>query len=277
MTRQMKILSHIIDRLNKPMCITPNYHKILCSVVQRHIENPMQKMAVDDLFDSEDEQDDSAPYDLMEGVRVIPVHGPIGYRVSSLEKLCGVADIRDISDNLDAALNDENVETIVLDINSPGGEITGLPELSAKIVAAGKVKNTVGFTDVMACSAAQWIMASCNETYSTPSAELGSIGVYCALYDVSEAYKQEGIKTELFTSGDLKAIGMDGVSLTDKQREHLQAEIDRLGDKFRSFMKSRIPNIQDEDMQGQGIAGEIMANKGYINGSVSSIYDIFSN
>lgn len=256
------------------MLITPQYARILQTVVKRHIDNPLKKMEVDDLFDDESE-DTSKPYDLMPGVRVISVHGPIGFRVSSLEKLCGVTDVGELSDYLDEAIADENVETVVFDINSPGGEVTGVEELADKIVAAGKIKNTVAYTDTMACSAAQWIAAACNEVYATKSSEMGSIGVYLALYDVTEAYKQQGIKTELFTSGDLKAIGMDGVPLTDKQREHLQLEVDRIGKKFRGFMKERIGNIEDEDMQGQTIPGEVMAEKGYITANVSSIYDIF--
>lgn len=268
------ILSHVIDRLSKPMLITPQYHKILCDVVQRHVDNPTKRMEVDDLFDEEDE---TKPYDLMPGVRVIPMHGPIGFRVSSLEKLCGITDVADMSDYIDEAMTDENIETLVFDINSPGGEVTGIEELSEKIVAAGGIKNTVAYTDTMACSAAQWLAASCNEVYASKSSEMGSIGVYMGLYDVTERYKQAGIKTELFASGDLKAIGMDGVPLSDKQREFLQSEVERIGKKFRSFMQSRIPNIQDEDMRGQTIPGEVMAQKGYINGNVSSIYDIFPN
>lgn len=267
------ILSHIVDRLNKPMLITPAYHRVLSQIVKRHIENPTQKMAVDELFD--EETNTSEPYDLLQGVRVIPIHGPIGFRVGMIEKMCGIADIAEISDYVDQALTDENVETILLDINSPGGEITGLIELSEKIVNAGQIKNTVAYTDTMACSAAQWIAASCNEVYATKSSELGSIGVYWQLFDVSQAYKNEGIKPEFFSSGDLKGIGVDGTSLSDVQRKYLQDEVDRIGTKFRSFMKSRIPNIQDEDMRGQSISGEIMAEKGYINKNVSSVYDVF--
>jgi len=269
------ILSHIINRLSKPLLITPQYHKILCDIVRKHIDSRRLDMPVEP--DMPDDGNDCEPYDLMPGVRVIPIHGPIGYRVSMMEKVCGICDVGDLRESFDEAINDESVETVVFDINSPGGEISQIAEFSDAIVAGSKKKNCVAFTDTMACSAAQWISAACNEVYATPSADMGSIGVYCQLFDVSEAYKNMGVKSELFTSGDLKAIGAEGESLTDKQREYLQNEINRLGVKFRTFIKSRIPNIQDEDMQGQSIAGEVMYNKGYITGLVSSIYDIFQN
>ena len=268
------ILSHIVNRLSKPMLITPSYHKILCDIVRKHIDNGRMDMPMPEM--PEDEQDDCEPYDILPGVRVIPIHGPIGYRIGAIEKVCGICDVGELNEYLDEAVNDDSVETIVLDINSPGGEIVGIAEFSDKLIAAGKKKNCVAFTDTMACSAAQWIAAACNEVYATPSADLGSIGVYCQLFDVSQAYQNAGIKSELFTSGDLKAIGAEGESLSDKQRAYLQAEINRIGDKFRKFMRSRIPNIQDEDMQGQSISGEVMNEKKYITGLVSSINDIFN-
>ncbi len=85
------------------MLITPQYHKILCDVVKRHIEAPTD---VSDML-PDDEEDESQPYDMMPGVRVIPIHGAIGYRVSSLEKLCGICDIGEVKGYIDEAMEDE--------------------------------------------------------------------------------------------------------------------------------------------------------------------------
>lgn len=269
----MKSFTHIINRISRPMAITETGLNAIHSVVRNHlIKGSEWKASIDDLFEDEDPNE---PYDIANGVRVIPVYGAIGYKVSALEKSCGVCDIGELCENIDNAVADTSVETIVLDFNSPGGEITYLEEASARIQAAGKVKNTVGFTDTMACSAAQWLFANCNEKYATATADLASVGVIARLFDTSEMYKKEGIKVEQFTSGDLKGIGFDGVSLSDEQRKYMQEEINRLGDKFRNHMRSTM-KMKDEDMRGHTLSGEQMMEKGYLDGLVLSIKDIFS-
>lgn len=253
------------------MLITPEYHAILRSVLDNHLKNPLKKSALDDLF-----EDVAEPYDLMDGVRVVPVHGPIGYRVSSLEASCGVCDIGTVGEWLDQAMSDTAVETVVMDFNTPGGETTFVQELAESIIDKCKKKNIVAYTDTMAASAGQWLAAATNEIYATKSAILGSIGCYCMMYDTSKMFENEGVKVEMFTSGDLKGIGANGVPLSDAQRAYLQEDVNKIGEKFRAFMKERMKGIPDDMMRGQGVSGEDMGKVGLIT-NVTSIQDIFND
>lgn len=263
-------LSNIIARISKPMYVTEQGLSAIHVVVRNHLLN--RKAEIEDLFDDMEEPE---PYDLMPGVRVIPVHGYIGYRVSALQKSCGVCDIGELADRVEAAANDESVQTIVLDINSGGGEITYVQECAERIMEVGKTKTVIGFTDTMACSSAQWIMAACNETYATPSADLGSIGVRCTLFDTSKLYEREGVQVKLYTSGKLKGLGHEGLPITEEQDAYMKSEIVKLGNQFKSYMKSRMPNLKDEDMEGQTLSGQYMYDNENITGLVYKVEDIF--
>jgi len=265
-------LSNIISRISKPMYVTEQGLSAIHAVVRNHLLN--RKAEIDDLFENEDP---AAPYDLMPGVRVIPVHGYIGYRVSALEKACGVCDIGDLANNVEAAGNDESVKTIVLDISSGGGEVTYVQECADRIMQVGKSKPVIGYTDTLACSAAQWLMAACNETYATPSAELGSIGVRCTLFDTSELYKREGVSVKLYASGKLKGLGHEGLPITEEQDAYMKNEVNMLGEQFKQYMRSRMPNLKDEDMEGQTLSGQYLYDTGNITGLVYGINDIFEN
>jgi ClpP class serine protease len=255
------------------MAITDAGLNAIHAVVRNHLVNGSEwKASIADLFENED--DPNQPYDAAEGVRVVPVYGSIGYKVSALEKSCGVCDIGDMCENIESAVNDPTVNTIVMDFNSPGGEVTYLKEASQRIMEAGKKKNIVGYTDTMACSAAQWLMAACNERYATRTADLGSVGVIVRLFDTTEMYKKEGIEVIQLASGDLKGIGFDGVDVKEIHKKYMQEEVNKLGNDFRSWMKSRM-NMEDEDMRGQTLSGEHMASKGYLDGLVLTMRDIF--
>lgn len=268
----MRQLTNIIERVyNRPLLITPAGHASLRMVIENKLMG--NQPSADEL--SEMFGDAPQAYDLMEGVRVIPVNGPIGYRVSGIEQMSGICDINSISQLSRAALEDESVTNIVYDFNTPGGEVTNVLETAELIMEVGKVKNTIGYCDTMACSAGMWLYAACNETYHTKTANLMSVGVYSYILDESEALKREGVVTHAYVSGDLKGVGIPGRSITEAQHEHMQAEVDMLGEMFRGFIKFRFPNIPDEMMRGQSVMGLQVAAAGITTGIANSIEDIF--
>lgn len=104
-------------------------------------------------------------------VSVIPVHGVIakGWRgdVSPLA----------IENAVNWSLGNPNVRAIVLDIDSPGGGVTGLTEAASTIFAAREQKPIVAVAAHQATSAALWLGSAAGELVVSPSGEIGSIGV----------------------------------------------------------------------------------------------------
>ena len=98
-------------------------------------------------------------------------------------------------------------------------------------------------------------MAKTNHIYITESASVGSIGVYLALLDRSEAMKARGDKLQLFKAGKFKAMGFPGTTLTEEESAMLQATVDKAYTKFTSAVTSSRPGVQSAAMQGQMFTG----------------------
>jgi ClpP class serine protease len=87
---------------------------------------------------------------------------------------------------------DESIGAIVIQIDSPGGNVAGTPEVARKIYEArGKGKAIIAQADSLMASAAYYIGAAADEIVATPSSEVGSIGVY-AVHEDASGYERAG-------------------------------------------------------------------------------------
>jgi signal peptide peptidase SppA len=234
----------------------PEAHKRISDVVHDHYTGVAHdhggRADIDiDPADLETEGREDPP-----GIKVIDIYGPLAKRVSDLQLMSGVTDIDVISNQIDEALADDTVEGIFLDVDSPGGSVTGIPELAEKIRLAKAQKPIVAFTDSLMASAAYWIAAGASAIVSTGSAMVGSIGVYMAWLDVSRKFEMEGMRTELIKAGKFKATGITGIALTDEQRALLQAEIDEVFGWFAKSVRLGRGQVASDTMEGQTFYGQ---------------------
>lgn len=182
--------------------------------------------------------------------------GILGKHLDMMEEICaGGLSVDRIQAALAEGRDDSKIASIVLHLDSPGGSVYGIAETFALIQEISALKPIVGFCDSQAASAAYWILAACDAVYVTSSADLGSIGVYCAIIDYSAWFTKEGLKVELFKDGAFKAAGFPGTSLTDEQRVHLQAEVNECSAQFKAGVRSKRTGIADTTMQGQCYSG----------------------
>ena len=137
-------------------------------------------------------------------------------------------------------------------------------------------KKTIAFTDTEAASAAYWIGSAADRFVATPSATVGSIGVYMAIPDYSKAFEMQGVKMDVIKSGSLKGAGIPGTSLTDAQRADLQAQVEAIHADFKANVRSKRSLVKDEDMEGQVFSGRQAAGKGLVTGLATSLAQIVS-
>ena len=202
-------------------------------------------------------------------VGVITIRGVIGKGLSRLEALTGASDVDDFTSALEMMEEDSEVETILIDISSPGGTVTGVEEAAALLARSSKP--TVAFTDTEAASAAYWIGSAADRFVATPSATVGSIGVYMAIPDYSKAFEMQGIRMDVIKSGTLKGAGIPGTSLSDAQRADLQAQVEEIHADFKAAVRGKRSLIKDEDMEGQVFSGKSAAAKGLVTGLGTSL------
>jgi signal peptide peptidase SppA len=191
--------------------------------------------------------------DVPGNVAVILVWGVLGRAWSEVDRWwMDAIDVDEIITTIDAL---PDGTTVVLWYRSPGGIITGIPETAEAIRKAAKKKRVLAFTDDLCASAAYWLASQSESIHSTPTAAVGSIGVYIAFYDWCEFLTKMGVKLELFKAGTMKAMGLPGAALTDEQGAHLQASVD---EGYRQFTKDVLRNrdIDKATMQGQTLEGQ---------------------
>lgn len=187
------------------------------------------------------------------GVHTVLVWGILGRGWTMTDKYW--LDAIDVDDLTAAVAAVPEGETCVLWFRSPGGIVTGIGECAAALRKLGTKRRIVAFTDDLCASAAYWLAAQCERIDATPSADIGSIGVYLAFYDWCEYLAKAGIKLELFKAGELKGTGLTGNPLDPKSRQHLQEGVD---DWYRQFTAdvTRNRDIASEHMQGQCLVGK---------------------
>lgn len=200
------------------------------------------------------------------GVSIIPIKGIIGKGLSDFDVDTGGCDVDEVGEWLDAAFSDPAISAVLLDVDSPGGTVSGVPELADKVRQSPKP--IVAFTSSMCCSAAYWIASAATRTLSTTSASVGSIGVYIALPDYSGLYQANGIKVDVFKAGEFKGAGIPGTSLSDAQRAELQASVEALHADFKSAVNLRRSLVSEESMRGQVFSGKDAAARGLVTGLV---------
>ena len=210
------------------------------------------------------------PY-VVDGVGIIPVVGVIGKGLSPLEKMMGAVDINDLSDQVDAMAADPAVEKIAFQVSSPGGTVTGVEELANKIRNLGKP--TMAYTDSEMASAAYWISSASDKVTASPSSSVGSVGVYMAIPDYSEAAKMAGIKMVVIKSGKFKGAGIEGTSLDEGQLGNLQEGVDTIHAEFKEAVNMKRKMVKAEAMEGQVFSGKQAAAQGLVTGLADSFND----
>jgi signal peptide peptidase SppA len=210
------------------------------------------------------------PY-VVDGIGIIPVVGVIGKGLSPLEKMMGAVDINDLSDQVDAMAADPAVEKIAFQVSSPGGTVTGVEELANKIRNLGKP--TMAYTDSEMASAAYWISSASDKVTASPSSSVGSVGVYMAIPDYSEAAKMAGIKMVVIKSGKFKGAGIEGTSLDEGQMGNLQEGVDTIHAEFKEAVNMKRKMVKAEAMEGQVFSGKQAAAQGLVTGLADSFND----
>ncbi|HSV73473.1 MAG TPA: S49 family peptidase [Chthonomonadales bacterium] len=216
----------------------------------------------------------------MPGVAVVPVYGVLAKNLSAWEEDCGGGtDINAPMEALRQALAAPEIQKIALDMDSPGGEVTGIPEFASAIAAAAQVKRVEAFTDAGACSACYWLASQCSAFHVTRSSTVGSVGTYLAWLDESIKMELEGVALQLFAAGKHKGIGLPGRPLSTDDRALLQARVDRINGWFTSSVQhgraqalcvADIAEVIDPAcLEGQTFSGEQAIENGMADSIVS--------
>lgn len=168
------------------------------------------------------------------GIAVLPLYGALMQRANMVSDLSGggATSTQQFTRALREALANPAVESIVIDIDSPGGSVFGTPELASEIYRARAQKPIIGIANSLCASAAYWIGSQCSELYCTPSGQVGSIGVYQCHVDMSKAMEKEGYVHTFVSAGRFKVEGNPYQPLSPEAKQNLQKMVDESNEMF---------------------------------------------
>lgn len=167
-------------------------------------------------------------YEVENGVATIKLHGALMRNPPWW--LRSATDLNKAIEAAESVDDDSSVETVMFDVSSPGGSIVGTVELGDAIHAIKKPTHT--HTPDLMASAALWAGVQSDRVTASPSAMVGSIGVYSARYDWSKAFKEMGIEAVVAKTSELKGAGIFGAPITKAQRDEAQRVVMEAGEMF---------------------------------------------
>ena len=139
---------------------------------------------------------------------------------------------------VESARADDEIETIILWMDSPGGSVDGLAEFGDAVAMAAKTKTVIAQVEGMSASANYYIASQAHKIYSGRNDLIGSIGTRIMLMDDSKFYENHGIKMIPVDTGEFKSAGAPGVEITESQIADFQRIVDGYFNDFIAMVAS---------------------------------------
>lgn len=267
--------------LNTPLLLEPGYARVFFSALSSRL-GIQQLKDVDGVILTGDKlhltasaftpsRDRERSYALHDGIAVIPVTGSLVHKFGSVHPYSGMTGYDGLIYRISQAVHDAEVEGILLDIDSPGGEVAGCFDATDKIFQLSQLKPIGALCYDMNCSAAQAIASACtSRRYITQNGRAGSIGVLMAHASYEKYLEEEGVKVTLIHSGQHKVDGNPYEDLPSDVLARFQKGTDDLRQLFASKVSAytglditAVLNTEAQVYRGQdaidiGIADEMV-------------------
>ena len=201
------------------------------------------------------------------GVAVLHMEGVIAPKANMFMRISGGLSTQMATRQLESAVADPRVRSIVLALDSPGGSVIGTPEMATAVRALSAEKPIVTHSDGNLASAAYWIGAAANGIYiSGSTVGVGSIGaVVDRTYNPGSSTQQESI-----VAGRYKRLSKPTEPLSDEARAIVQADVDYVYalfvDDVAAYRGTTSEQVLEHMADGRVFRGQQAINAGLVDG-----------
>ncbi|MEB2504633.1 S49 family peptidase [Burkholderia sp. BCCIQ04A] len=204
-------------------------------------------------------------------IAMIGVQGTLVQKLGTLRPYSGMTGYDGLRQSILTAHADPAVEAIVLDIDSPGGEVAGCFDLVDTIYALRGDKPIWAILSESAYSAAYAIASAADRIIVPRTGGVGSIGVITMHVDWSKALTAAGVAVTFITYGDRKTDFHPEIPLSPEALAAARADINTMGELFvntvarnRNLAPDAVRETQaacfmGENGVGRGLADAVMA------------------
>ena len=236
--------SHILSLfINSLWAMEPESFENMRIIVERHVAG--EKLTPEQIRSAigrapQQPNPRNKTYEVTQGVAMVPVQGVLMKHAMSVSDVSGPSgtSYETIAEQMGIALADDAVQSIMLHMESPGGQSDGCEALYNYISAVAEKKPVWAFVDGLCASAAYYLASACTEVMATKSSQVGSIGTMMVARDTTKADEKSGVRTVVVRSGAKKALGTSGEPVTDAVIQSKQKIVDGLAQQFYDAVSS---------------------------------------
>ncbi|NEI60920.1 S49 family peptidase [Rhizobium leguminosarum] len=207
-------------------------------------------------------------------IAVISFFGIVAQHASQVDDISGPGgtSTERVANSYRAAKSDPSVKAIVINFDSPGGNVSGVQVLADEIFNGRGEKPVIAQVNSLCASAAYWVASSCDEIVMTPGAMAGSIGVYSLHQDVSKAVDAAGLKFTFISAGKYKVEGNAFEPLSDEASQAAQSNVDAFYNDFVSAV-ARGRGVSVGDVTGGFGEGRVVKDKQAVKAGMADRVD----
>ena len=172
--------------------------------------------------------------------------------------------VEDMRAALQQARDDNRVKAIVLEIDSPGGEVTASDEIYNAVVKARAKKPVVVYMDSLAASGGYYVSCWGKFLMANETTITGSIGVIIQTLNYEQLFNKIGLGSVVFKSGKFKDILNGARPITPEERELIQSFVMQTYDKFLGIV-ARERGVSTDTLRNGIADGRILSGKDALN------------
>jgi len=176
---------------------------------------------------------------------------PIRSEILKYDQPCGPRGSQSILSDVKSADQNPNIKSIILIVDSPGGQVTGT-DLLAEVICNSETP-VVAFIEGMAASAAYWIISGASKIIASSDLDrIGSIGTMLMVEDLQPALEAQGVKFhEIYASLSVDKNADLNQVLDGKYESYQKTVLDVINSKFLSSIKTNRPAVDDSTLTGK--------------------------
>lgn len=209
------------------------------------------------------------PFDMINGIAVIPIEGTLVYKGGYVGALSGATSYQGLQAQIRRAAASPAVKGVVFEVDSFGGEASGAFETAAEIAALSRAKPTISILTDFALSAGYLLASGARQIVMPEFGEAGSIGVVMMHTDYSRQMANEGVQVTIIASGKYKAEGNSLSPLPPETRAEMQAIADAMRSKFAAAVASNRGSRLTYDAamatEGKRMTGQVAKDAGLVD------------
>jgi len=161
---------------------------------------------------------------------------------------------------LQQARDDDRVKGVVLEVDSPGGEVTASDIIYNAVVKTRTRKPVVVYMDSLAASGGYYVSCGGKYLMANDTTITGSIGVIIQTLNYEQLFNKVGLAAIVFKSGKFKDLLNGARPMTDEEKQFVQSFVMKTYDKFLGIV-AKERNLPADGLRNSIADGRILSGK----------------